>query len=91
MKIQVKFDEAALRRAVGAQVNTAVSRLARDHTAGLAALRQRYQGQPVEVIKPALVAQFKRSGGNITDPELSQWAQMISDGQSIVVKPGKEW
>ncbi len=91
MNITVKFDEAALRRQIGSQVNNAVAQLARDHTAGLATLRQRYQGQSVEVIKPALIAQFKRTGGNITEPQLTQWAQMISDGQPIVIQPGKGW
>lgn len=50
-------------------------------------LGQQYEGQPVETIKPVLQAEWSRvNGGSITDPELSEWAQHISDGRRIEMR-----
>ena len=40
-------------------------------------------------IKPALQRLFARYDGKITDPKLSEWAQLISDGTRIEMKPGR--
>jgi hypothetical protein len=48
-----------------------------------------YQGRPVGSIKPALKRLFERRGGKITEPELSQYAEMISGGTKIEFKPGQ--
>jgi hypothetical protein len=52
-------------------------------------LRLEYQGRPVGSIKPALKRLFERRGGKITEPELSQYAEMISGGTKIEFKPGQ--
>jgi hypothetical protein len=49
----------------------------------LATLRARYRGQPLEMIKPVLSREWSRLGGSITEPELSDYAQMIHDGVNI--------
>lgn len=49
-------------------------------------LGRQYAGQSVETIKPALQAEWSRIGGSITDPELSTYAQHISDGVPIKVR-----
>jgi len=46
-------------------------------------LIRRYKGQPVEEIKPVLRREWKRIGGSISDPELTEYAQHISDGTRI--------
>jgi hypothetical protein len=48
-----------------------------------------HQGRPVDSIKPALKRLFERRGGKITEPELTQYAEMISDGTKIEFKPGQ--
>ncbi|WP_028281138.1 hypothetical protein [Arthrobacter sp. H5] len=47
-------------------------------------LRRRYTGRPVDVIKPILEHEWKRiNGGSITNPELTDYASLISEGTHI--------
>jgi hypothetical protein len=85
MKIDIKFDQAALRR----EIQAGLDRVAREQTRDLDRLRQQYTGHPVAEIKPALQRLFARYDGKITDPELSEWARLISDGTRIEMKPGR--
>ena len=85
MKIDIKFDQAALRR----EIQAGLDRVAREQTRDLDRLRQQYTGHPVAEIKPALQRLFARYDGKITDPDLSEWAQLISDGTRIEMKPGR--
>lgn len=46
-----------------------------------------HQGQPVEEIRPALQSEWKRKmDGKITEPKLTAWAKVISDGGRIEVR-----
>lgn len=49
----------------------------------LAALSSRFKGQPVAVIKPVLASEWARLGGSITEPDLTEYAQLIHDGTVI--------
>lgn len=89
MRVSVKFDMKALEREIQQQTQTVVQDLASQTTRELDNLRQRYQGQPLDVIKPELQRIFRRQGGSITDPELTEWAQMIAEGTRIIMKPGQ--
>ena len=47
-------------------------------------LRRRYTGRPVSEIKPVLQHEWRRvNGGSISDPELTNYASLISEGTSI--------
>lgn len=50
-----------------------------------------YAGQPVEVIKPAQSQRWAAGNDNasITDPELPNVAQAISDGKRVVMTNGR--
>lgn len=47
---------------------------------------RRYHGQPVEQIKPVIRREWSRVGGSITDPELTRYAQAISDGSRVKMR-----
>lgn len=49
-------------------------------------LVRRYQGHPVAEVKSALARQWKKDGGKITEPELTEWATLISEGTHIKIK-----
>ena len=49
-------------------------------------LGQQYAGAPVEKIKPVLRTRWSRISGTISDPELSIYAQHISEGTPITVR-----
>lgn len=54
-------------------------------------LHAEYAGQPVETIKPVLAQRWAagNDGASITDPELTNVAQAISDGQRVVMVDGR--
>lgn len=79
MSSSFSFNEDAFRQIA----EEAVTNVAAEQTRDLERLRAQYAGRPVEEIKPALQALFAGYGGSITDPELSDWAQLISDNTRI--------
>lgn len=86
MNARVKISsnlERELQRVVQPQVQA----IADQYQQMLDRLGRQYAGQSVETIKPVLQAEWSRvNGGSITDPELSDWAQHISDGRRIAVR-----
>lgn len=88
MSVSFELNEREFKRLMETEAQSAVDDLARQQTAALDQLRQQYTGRPVDEIKPVLQNLFAKDGGNITDPELSEWAQLISDGTKIEMKPG---
>lgn len=77
------FDEDALRQIA----EDAVVNIATEQNRDLERLREQYAGHPVDEIKPALQSMFSGYGGSITDPKLSDWAQLIADNTRIEMKP----
>ena len=49
-------------------------------------LSRRYKGRPVSEIKPVLRREWARLGGTISDPELTDYATLISEGTRIQVR-----
>lgn len=54
-------------------------------------LHAEYAGQPLENIKPVLAERWAagNDGASITDPELTNVAQAISDGMRVVMIDGR--
>jgi hypothetical protein len=50
---------------------------------------KRYAGHPVDRVKDALRREFKRRGATITDPDLTQWAEKISEGTRLNIVDGR--
>ena len=57
----------------------------------LDAIHAEYAGQPVDIIKPVLAERWAsgNTGASITDPELTNVAQAISDGKRVVMVDGR--
>lgn len=49
-------------------------------------LGRQYKGRPVPEVKSALRREWSRLGGTISDAELSDYAQLISEGTRIKMK-----
>lgn len=79
-----KFNDRALKKAV----NQGVQKMASDLTSALNALTSRYQGKPVEDIKPEIQRVWAKhsGGGSVTDPELTAFAEQIQAGGEVVVR-----
>lgn len=81
------FDEKALMREIAKQAQPAVNEIAARMTRELEALRVEFEGRPAGDIKPGIKRVFSKDGGNISDPELSEYAQLISEGAKIRINP----
>jgi hypothetical protein len=75
-------------REVNRLIQQAVQQEAKDVQRLFDRLARQYKGRPVAVIKPALKRAWERSGGKITDPELTEYSQAISNGRHIKLKIG---
>jgi hypothetical protein len=84
MASSFKFDDGALRRAA----QDAVAKMARDLTARLNALVPQYTGRPIDEVKQAVRAAWRAgsSGGEITDPHLTAFAEQIAGGGKVTVQ-----
>ncbi|WP_314425496.1 hypothetical protein [uncultured Microbacterium sp.] len=85
MSFKFEFDEKALKRELARQAQPEMDRIAREMTREM----ERLRGLPIDQIKPALQRLFARDGGSITEPELSEYAQMIHDGTRIEFKANR--
>lgn len=88
MSFKFEFDQKAFERAVRKDVEAHVRDVSRDMTRDFDRLQTQYAGRPVAEIKPALKIAWEQGGGSITDPELTEYAQMISDGTKITFEAG---
>jgi hypothetical protein len=60
--------------------------IASDYQKMFDSLSRRYKGRPVSEVKPALRREWAQVGGSIADPELTDYATLISEGTRIEMK-----
>jgi len=77
-----KFDQ----RAIDEFAKEAVKNEAKRLQKMMDDLVRRYQGRPVAEVKSALAREWKKDGGSITEPELTEWATHISEGTHIKIQ-----
>lgn len=83
------FSRGGLERAARQAANEGIQRLAERCQTALDDMLVTHAGHPVDEVKPALQARWSavNDGASITDPELTQYAQALSDGRRVVVQP----
>lgn len=70
-------------------IQGAVQDVAAEYQQMLDSVLRRYQGHPVAEIKPVLRREWNKIGGNISDPELTEYATYISEGTRIQMRAGR--
>lgn len=80
------FDRAAFDRVLKQAANDGVRKVANNYQRLLDDLASTHVGRPLEEVKAALQAGWRRLGGELTDPELTRFAQLIKDGERIVFR-----
>lgn len=79
-----KFDISRdLQRQIERAAQGSVKNVAAEYQKMFDALLRTHSGKPVSVIKPVLRRNWKRIGGDITDPELTRYAEHISKGTRV--------
>lgn len=76
-------------RQLNKAVQGALGEVAKEYQRLFDSLGRRYRGRPVSTIRPVLQREWKRLGGSITDPELTEYATHIRNGTEIKMKVGK--
>jgi hypothetical protein len=87
-RIETSFDPRRFESNMKRQVNDGLRRYAAKLQAALDGLHQHMAGQPIEQVKAELRSTWRAAtgDGDITDPELTRFAQAISDGQRVVLE-----
>ena len=67
----------------------AIKDIASEYQRMFDSLGRRYSGRPVAEIKPVLMREWSRIGGTISDPELTDYATLISEGTHIKMQVGR--
>lgn len=78
-----EIDKAGLSNVLNDATRKVATNLQRD----LRAVGRTHKGKSVAAIKPHLRAAFKKNGWDATDRELTKYAQLVSQGVEIEVKP----
>jgi hypothetical protein len=87
MSFKFEFDQKAFEREIPKDVEAHVRDVSRDMSREFDRLHAQYAGRPIAEIKPALKRAWEKGGDSITDPELTEYAQ-ISDGTKITFEAG---
>lgn len=83
MSVRFEWDEQGLKRVA----NEAVRNIAAQAQPKLDAVFNTHQGQPVEAVISPLRATFTEMSWTMTEDELRVYAEAISGGQRIVLRP----
>jgi len=84
---EIRINKGALEKALKEAGAKAVKEQAPRLQRMLDSLHRSQAGKPLTRVKSAVQAGFRSIGGKITEPELTEYAKAISEGQKIVVKP----
>ncbi|HLR94128.1 MAG TPA: hypothetical protein VK053_06365 [Jiangellaceae bacterium] len=81
-----KFDSGEWERELKRMAEGAVRDIASDYQQMFDSLLRRYKGRHVSEVKPVLRREWARVGGSISDPELTDYATLISEGTRIELR-----
>jgi hypothetical protein len=82
--VEIKWNEEELARVLQA----AAEEFADQHQSDMDELSQRFNGRPVDEIKPVLDSEMTRWGGSFSDDaELTRVATAISQGEDVKLRP----
>ena len=88
MGIEIKMN-GNWERDLNRMVQGAVRDVADDYQKMFDRLGRQYKGRPVNEVKAALRREWSRLGGTISDAELTDYAQLISEGTRIKMLVGR--
>lgn len=84
---EIKWNKRALERAVKEAASKGVREIAERMQRVVDAVSLSQAGKTAAEIAPALKREMARIDVTITDPELTQYAQAISEGRRIMMQP----
>lgn len=87
---EIKWNKGALERAVKDATREGLVQSSRNIQQQLDAVLAAAQGKSATEVKPMLQDAFRKVGGSISEPELSQYAEILARGQRIVIEPRLE-
>jgi hypothetical protein len=85
--VRFEFDRNEFDRVVRQAANEGARKVAREFQRLLDDLAVTEAGKPLEEVKAALQSGWKRLGGELTDPELTRFAESLRNGSRIQMRP----
>jgi hypothetical protein len=82
-----RFDDHKFRKAIDKVAKDAVREVAKDAQRVFDRVHRSHAGKPVEQVMPALRSAARSADWKFTDAELRSYAEAISQGTRIIVKP----
>jgi hypothetical protein len=82
-----RFDDRQFRKAIDNLKKDAVREVAKDAQRVFERVHRSHGGKPVEQVMPALRSAARSADWKFTDAELRSYAEAISQGTRIIVKP----
>lgn len=86
--INMQFDERAIEREINREVNSAMQDIARKLNRRFSEIARTAEGRDLESVKSEVLRAFRSEGADVSEPELTEYAQHLIEGTVISFKPG---
>ena len=87
-RIDVDFNEEDFNKAIMKAAESGVRDVANEMNRDFAEMAGRLKGRPLDEIKAELVRYYRDRDGEISDPELTDYAEILQEGGNITFEYG---
>ncbi|MDX2025039.1 hypothetical protein [Microcella sp.] len=86
--INMQFDKRALEREMNREVNSAMRDTARKLNRRFSEIARTAEGRDLDSVKSEVARAFRSEGADVSEPELTEYAQHLLEGTVISFEPG---
>lgn len=87
-RIDIDFNEEDVNKAIMEAAESGVRDMADEMNRDFAEMARRLKGRPLDVIKAELVRYYGTRDGEISEPEVTEYAEILQEGGSITFEYG---
>ncbi len=86
--ITMQFDKRAIEKEISRGVNSAMRDIARKLNRRFSEIGRTAEGRDLDSVKSEVTRAFRSEGADISEPELTEYAQHLIEGAVISFEPG---
>lgn len=87
--INMQFDKRALEREISREANSAMQDIARGLNRRFSVIARTAEGRDLVSVKSEVSRAFRSEGADVSEPELTEYAQHLIEGTAISFEPGR--
>lgn len=87
--INTKFDKRAIEREISREVNSAMQDIARGLNRKFSEIARTAKGRDLASVKSEVLRAFRSEGADVSEPELTEYAEHLIEGTAISFEPGR--